>query len=411
MKRTAACVVFAALATAARAQLNDQPNSTAMNDAEMALMDQASGTSRNPAAAPMPMIMKAAGAWHFMFMATAFLTDLQQSGPRGHDKFYSVNWGMVSAEHHLGRGAISVDVMLSLEPLTVTDRRYPELFQTGETAYGVPLVDAQHPHNLIMAAGIHYLRPISEYTTLHLYLAPVGDPALGPVAFPHRASAAELPQAPLSHHWQDSTHVAYEVVTAGISQHWFKVEASGFHGREPNENRWNINTGAIDSWSGRLSFAPSANWSAQVSAGRVAHPEALEPGDVVRATASVSYDKTMRRGHWDSTLIWGRNHNTATHADGNSYLAETVFPATRANLLTARAELVDKDELFPGSNISYRIGAITAGYTHDIATPGPFETGIGANVTTYRVPSAIQPAYGVHPVAVNVYVRVRLRPH
>ncbi len=381
----------------------------AMSPAENQLASQASGTSRNPESWAMPMLMRKVGQWHLDFMGNAFFVDTQQSGPRGRDKLYSANWFMVSAEHRAGRGAFSLELMGSLEPLTVTQRRYPELFQTGETAYGRPIVDGQHPHDLIMSLGLHYVRPVGEDTYLQLYAAPVGDPALGPVAYPHRASAMELPQAPLGHHWQDSTHIADEVVTAGLMHRWILVEASGFHGREPNENRWNIDSGAIDSWSGRLSIFPARNWSAQVSAGRLAHPEVQEPGDMVRATASVSYTRPMRGGDWAWSLIWGRNHNTAMRLDSNSYLAETVVPLTRRNLLTARVELVDKSELFPGSDNVYRIAAATAGYTHDFDLFPHVQTGIGANVTAYRVPAAIQPQYGEHPFGVSVYLRFRLK--
>ena len=118
--------------------------------------------------------------------------------------------------------------MLSLEPATITGERYPLLFQTGETAYGKPIVDGQHPHNFIMGLGFHYTYQVTEDTFLSAYFAPVGDPALGPVAFPHRASAMELPQAPISHHWQDSTHISDEVVTVGISHRKLRLEASGF---------------------------------------------------------------------------------------------------------------------------------------------------------------------------------------
>src|SRR5581483_5330569 len=138
---------------------------------------------------------------------------IQQSGPRGGDKLYSPNWLMTSASHRAGAGGtFEADLMLSLEPATITNRSYPLLFQTGETAYGRPLVDAQHPHNFVMDLGIHYARPVGA-AVVQFYYAPVGDPALGPVAYPHRASAAELPQAPIGHHWQDSTHIATNVVT------------------------------------------------------------------------------------------------------------------------------------------------------------------------------------------------------
>jgi len=245
------------------------------------LMNQASGTSLNPQSWRMPMWMAQAGSWNLMLMGDAFIVDTQQSGPRGGDKLYSASMSMLGAEHSIGRGSIMLETMLSLEPLTVADRRYPLLFQTGETAYGRPLVDAQHPHNFVMDLGIHYARPVGA-AVMQLYYAPVGDPALGPVAYPHRASAAELPQAPIGHHWQDSTHIATNVVTAAVRYRKLRLEASGFHGAEPGENRWTINWGGVDSWSTRFSVMPTGNWLLQVSQGRLADPERTHAGTVQR---------------------------------------------------------------------------------------------------------------------------------
>ncbi len=392
-----------------------------MNAAESDLMSMASGTSENPKSGELPMLMLNHAGWSFMLMGEGYVLDTQQTGPRGQDKFYAPNWGMFAAAHKLWGGSIQFDLMLSLEPATITGERYPELFQTGETAYGKPLVDAQHPHDFIMALGVHYAHSLAENTILELYFAPVGDPALGPVAFPHRASAEEIPQAPLSHHWQDSTHIADEVVTAGIKYKQVRLEASGFYGTEPNENRWNIDYGPINSWSTRLSYFPSKNWSAQVSAGRLTRPERQELGDVVRATASVQYARPMQGSDWATSLIWGRNHDTFTHRNLNSYLLESVAPWRRKNFFTGRIELVDKDELFADQpnleeqldrtiGSTFRIGAYTVGYTRDIGTFEKIETGIGANFSTYSLPDSIKPYYGDHPFAVNVYLRLRLRP-
>jgi hypothetical protein len=397
-------------------------NMNGMNQAGGFLMGQASGTSMNPQSWPMPMLMLNPDGWSLMFMGQAFLVDTQETGPRGHDKFYAPNWGMFAASHDLGGGSFLFQMMLSLDPASITDRRYPELFQTGETAFGKPLVDAQHPHDFIMGLGIHYAHPLGENTMLQFYFAPVGDPALGPVAFPHRASADELPQATLSHHWQDSTHIANEVLTAGILLHnKVRLEASGFYGTEPNENRWNIDYGPINSWSTRLSVFPTQNWMAQFSVGRIAKPERQSPGDVVRATASIHYTRPMQGSSWSTSLIWGRNHQTLDHRNLNSYLLESVAPYRRKNFFTGRIELVDKDELFSDqpeleaqlartAGSTFRIGAYTAGYTRDIGVFHKMETGIGANVTTYTMPAAIQPYYGNHPVSVNIYARFRLNP-
>jgi hypothetical protein len=392
------------------------------NEAGQFLMEQASGTSMNPKSWTMPMIGARTGSWNWMFMGQAYLVDTQQSGPRGGDKLYAPNWFMIASEHAVGKGSFLFQFMGSLDPATVTSRRYPLLFQTGETAFGKPLVDAQHPHDLIMGLGIHYARPLSEKTLFQLYFAPVGDPALGPVAFPHRASAAELPQATLGHHWQDSSHIANEVITAGISHGVFRLEASGFHGQEPNENRWNIDHGAIDSWSSRLSVSPSKNWTGQVSIGRLRHPEPLEGGDIVRSTASLHYTRPLAGGGaWSSSFIWGRNHKTDAGRNTNSYTVESVVPLGRRNFITGRAELVDKDELFATqpeikerlertAGDSFRIGAYTVGYTRNVEMLRFVETGVGGNFTLYTLSAAVQPYYGSHPLGANFYIRFRLRP-
>jgi hypothetical protein len=398
-----------------------QMNMGGMNQAGDSLMNLASGTSMNPESWAMPMLMQNADGWRLMYMGSVFLVDTQQTGPRGDDKFYSASWGMFAASHDAAGGSFVFQLMLSLDPATITNRRYPELFQTGETAYGRPLVDAQHPHDFIMGLGVHYAHSLGEHTTLQLYFAPVGDPALGPVAFPHRASASELVQAPLSHHWQDSTHIANEVLTAGIQYKKIRLEGSGFYGSEPDESRWNIDYGPMNSWSTRLSVFPSKNWMAQVSVGRLARPERQEPGDVVRSTASLQYTRPMQGGQWSTSLIWGRNHRLLDRRNSNAYLLESVAPFRQKNFFTGRIELVDRDELFSDqpalaeqlartAGSSFRIGAYTFGYTRDIGTFHKIETGIGANLTSYCLPGTIKPYYGDHPLGFNFFLRLRLNP-
>lgn len=381
------------------------------------LMRQASGTAVNPRSAPMNMLRASAPPWSFMLHGQAFLTDVQQSGPRGGDKLFSVNWLMGSAMRPLAGGAVQIRTMLSLEPATVTHRSYPEIFQTGETAFGRPLVDAQHPHEFFMELAVGYVRPLAERTFLSFYAAPVGDPALGPVGYPHRNSAVELPQATLSHHLQDSTHIANTVLTVGIEHGMFRLEGSGFHGQEPDEARWNIDYGPLDSWSTRLWVLPSPNWAAQVSLGRLRDPEFIEPGDLVRSTASLSYNRPLTRGNWAASLIWGRNHKTFEKRNLNSYLAETLLVFRERNYLTGRVELADKDELFPHENDGgehgpdgvFRVAAYTAGYSRDFNLLPYVTTGLGANFTTYTVPATLKPLYGDRPVAFHFYFRVRTK--
>ena len=389
--------------------------------AQSFLMNLASGTSVNPSAWPMPMTQVKLGSWEAMFMAQAFIVETQQSGPRVGDKLYSPNWAMANLDHKLGsKGAVQFQAMFSLDPATITARRYPLLFQTGESAFGKPIVDGQHPHDLFMALNFQYARSLGEKSTMEVSYGPVADPALGPVAYPHRASAAELPQATLAHHWEDSTHIANNVVTAGLQVYQFRLEASGFYGREPNENRWNIDFGPINSWSARLWFFPSPRWAAQFSTGRLSHPEELQPGDVTRSTASVAYSRPMSGSSWSSTVIWGRNHSTATRRNADAYTAETVVPLGKKNFITGRAELVDKDELFANdpvteaeldrtSGSTFRIGAYTAGYTRDFHLISQLQSGIGGNVELYTLPDAVKPYYGTRPFGVNLFLRFRLR--
>ncbi|MBL8232094.1 MAG: hypothetical protein JNL98_26600 [Bryobacterales bacterium] len=380
-----------------------------------------SGTSVNPASWPMPMVMQTKGNWNLMWMGQAFLAGTQQSGPRGGDKIYSANWGMLAAARNLGRGSLMLRGMVSLDPLTVTGKQYPLLFQSGETANGKPIVDGQHPHDFLMELSIHYARPLGEKTMINFYYAPVGDAALGPIAFPHRASAMELPQATLGHHWQDATHIANNVVTAGVTHGKFRLEASGFRGKEPNENRWNIDLGPIDSWSSRLTWQPGRNWVTQVSAGRIRRPETTHEDDVVRSAASVHYTKPVRGTlGWSTSLIWARNYKTIGRYATNALLAETVIPVTRKNLLTGRFEWSQRDELFAYDHDlehrlfdetgkrAHNVSASTIGYTRELGSAGAMQAAAGFNVTAYSIASTLKLYYGSSPFSASVFLRFRL---
>src|SRR5215472_867151 len=397
------------------------PGKEASSDSLIAALEQhaTSGTDLEPISTPREMIMWRKGAWMFMFHGTVFVNEIQQTGPRGGDKFFSTNWFMPMAQRKLGRtGILTLRTMLSLEPATVSGRRYPELLQQGETAYGNAIVDGQHPHNLFMEVAAIYDRGFGEKTALTIYVAPVGDPALGPPAYPHRASASENPLAPLGHHLQDSTHIADEVVTAGLAYKQVRVEASGFHGREPDEFRWNIDSGAIDSWSARLTVQPGQNWSAQYSFAHLTSPEQLHPlDDVQRMTASIMYNRPLHRGNWASTLLWGRNHVLLSGENFNGYLAESTLQFARNNHVWGRIENVDRtSELLLGKQpeptgfdevLLARVQAYTAGYDRDFRLIPGVATALGGQVTLYGKPAFLNPTYGEHPVGVILFVRFR----
>ena len=374
-----------------------------------------SGTSLEPISTPVPMMMSMHRGWMLMLHGEAFLNTIQQSGPRGGDKVFSTNWIMPMAQRDLGPGKLTLRTMLSLEPATVTQRRYPELFQVGETAFGKAILDGQHPHDLFMEISVLYDMKLSENSLLSLYAAPIGDPAIGPTAYPHRTSAAEDPLATLGHHLQDSTHVAADVVTAGLTYKKARVEASGFHGREPDENRWNIDQGRIDSYSARLTIAPAANWIGQVSAARIISPEVLAPNDdQFRMTASIGYNRPLPRGNWSSTLLWGRTRTLQQSQPFNGYLAESTLKFAEKNYVWGRIENVDRstellDSPIAGEGFLARVQAYTVGYARDFHLIERADTGIGAQVTFYEKPSFLTPEYGNHPAGVVLFVRVRLK--
>ena len=253
-----------------------------------------SGTSIEPASTPVPMLMSDRGGWRLMLHANAFASNIQQQADseRGRDAFFSTNWIMPMAQHRLGAGQLTIRAMFSFEPGTVGHRNYPELFQQGETAYGAPIVDGQHPHDFFMEVAALYDLPLSHNTLLSVYAAPVGDPAIGPTAYPHRQSASEDPIAALGHHQEDSTHIAFNVVTGGLTYRWARVELSGFHGGEPDEAHWRFEPSSsghnIDSVATRLTISPTPDITGQYSIAHIASPEALYPGeDQQRQTASV----------------------------------------------------------------------------------------------------------------------------
>jgi hypothetical protein len=367
------------------------------------------GTAWEPASVPAHLWMTSREQWDLMAHGVVFLTYNQQGGPRGAGKAESVNWLMVMEQHKVGKGTLLLRQMFSAESLTAPHPGFPEIFQTGETYHGVPLVDHQHPHNVFAELSAYYSRPLTKRVSWLLYGGPSAQPALGPVAYVHRTSAAELPAAPLSHHLQDSTHTSFGVVTSGFVVDRFKLEGSVFNGREPNEERWSIQLAALDSWSARASIAATPNWVAQYSYGRLIHPEALELGNEKRQAASIEYNRPFADGNWATSAVWGRKHKDETLTNLNSYLLESTVNFKRRNYAYTRLELVDKDELFPEAPVhpTYRIGAYTFGGVRDLFENHAWQFGLGADVTFYSKPAALDSAYGTNPISFRIFLRLR----
>lgn len=387
----------------------------------MNLGQMGSGTSWQPGSSPMYMIDKIAGKWLLMAHYN-FLVGLNaQGGPRGITKFESANWFMPMAFRRVGPGTLQLRGMFSFEPFTFARGGSPLLFQTGETYKGQPIIDRQHPHDLWMELSAQYTVALGERGTWFTYFGYPGEPALGPPAFMHRASASENPSAALSHHLQDSTHISFGVLTTGFTYRWFKLEGSIFNGREPDENRYNFEAHPWSSRSARLSFEPNKNWSMQVSYGFLRGPEAIDPTtDIHRATASVQYNKPFHRGNWASAFIWGRNHTsnpTGEVHNLNGYTAESTVNFLDKNYFYTRLELVDKDELLRANDRallgikdahpSFRIGAYTFGGVRDVWNSKHVSMAIGSDVTFYSKPAVLDQFYGNTPVSWRLFLRLR----
>ena len=351
--------------------------------------------------------------WQFMQDWTLFGVFDHQGGPRGGDELVAPNWWMGTASNDTSRGRLTLTGMLSLEPATIGRDGYREIFQTGEALDGRPLIDRQHPHDFFMQLAAVWRMPLSDSTGLTLAGAPVGEPALGPVAFIHRASAADNPTAPLGHHTFDSTHVSFGVVTAAVDSGPWLVEGSIFNGREPDQNRWDFDFGRLDSFSGRVWFRPNDEWEFQASSGRLKDPEELEPGNIVRSTASVSWTRKSDPEIASVTAAFGRN--ATDHGPRNAFFVEgarqtgkmTIY--TRLETLQVETALLQTGRVVegPAASVTDPVAALTLGGVRNVLTWNGFEGGIGADIAVYGVPEALQPQYSAHPVSFHVFFRLR----
>ena len=371
---------------------------------------EASGTARLPQAeGMMPGVhFDLGGDWMGMAHGYAWGVYTDQGGPRGDDKVYVGSMAMLSAERDFGGARLQLRTMMSAEPL-MDARGYPNLFATGETANGEPLVDRQHPHDLFMELAARVDVSVDEGTTAFLYGGPVGEPALGPPAFMHRASARLNPEAPISHHWFDSTHITYGVVTAGVASKLWQVEASAFRGEEPDEDRWDIEAPRLDSWSVRATLTPSPNWAAQVSYGRLEQPEALHPGeDEGRTTASVHYNDGA--GFAATAAFSAKDRMPGPTL--TAWLAEANWDVTPRHAVFGRFENVANDELFPDHDDplhdqAFRVSKVQAGYAYTLPL-GPFGLSLGGSVAGFLKPDALDAVYGDDPLGYTLFAKLTL---
>jgi heavy metal translocating P-type ATPase len=377
-----------------------------------AMTREASGTSWQPESSPHQGLHLMTGDWSLMLHG--YITGVYdyQGSDRGDEKWFSESMFMAMAQRPLGPGTFGLRSMMSLDP-TMGKEGYPLLLQTGETADGhEPLIDRQHPHDLFMELAATYSVPIATEQSVFGYVGLPGEPALGPPAFMHRFSGVDNPAAPISHHWLDSTHITFGVATVGYVWKGLKLEGSTFKGREPDQYRWDIEEPKFDSYSGRLSYNPTANWSMQTSLGYLKSPEQLEPDvNQHRMTASAMYNRPFQKANWQSTLAWGQN-KLSSDFTLDAYLGESAYVYDQRHTVFARVERAEKNELFghhdPQAGV-YTVHQASLGYIRDFVTGKHGSVGVGGVGTISFLPTALEASYGErNPLGFMLFVRMRL---
>jgi hypothetical protein len=382
-----------------------------------------SGSAWLPDASAMRAWHLMAGSWTLMVHGDAFLQYDHQGGSRGADQVGSINWGMLMAMRQLAGGTLHLHGMVSAEPLTIGKRGYPLLLQSGESYRGRPLHDRQHPHDLFMELSALYERPITRRLGVMVYAAPVGEPGIGPVAYMHRPSALNDPFAPLAHHWMDATHIVFGVVTAGVFTRTVKLEATLFNGREPDEDRYDLDFHALDSYGARLSVNPTPHWALSASYGYLRNPEALHAEENQhRLGASVLHTVRLGRGgEWASALVYGGNRHvrpSGAEPGGweHSLVVESNLQLDRSNSIFGRVEYVRKgaEDLAVetgGRDQEFDIGSLVLGYVRELAAFHGATFGVGARGALNLVPRTLEGVYGSRtPVGLAVFLRVRPAP-
>ena len=376
---------------------------------------EASGTSWQPdSTCPQEIMHMFNGG---MLMYSGFINSIydKQGGPRGDTKNFSSSMGMLMAQKNMDFATIGLRTMFSLDPL-MGKSGYPLLLQTGETANGkTPLIDRQHPHDAVMELAAIYSQPLQDKPndSFFAYFGWPGEPALGPPVFMHRWSGINIPEAPLSHHWMDSTHITYGVMTLGYIRDNIKLEGSLFKGREPDQYRWDIERLKLDSGSLRFSYNPTENWSLQISHGYLNSPEQLEPEiNTHRSTMSIVYNKYFNNSNnWQTILAWGQNNNNPGHTL-YAYMLESAASLQYARTIFTRIERLQKDELeqnfITKKQPIFTVNKVSIGYIQDFPFADSLQFGIGALASTYFLPTSLYKIYSKQPFSYMLFARLKL---
>lgn len=411
----AGCLATILLSVARPAQAQHDMSTAMQGPLGISHERMGSGTTWMPDSSPMHATHRMLGDWTMMLHGVAFAQYDRQGSERGDAQLGIVDWEMLMAMRRVGTGLLHLHGMVSLEPLTLGGRGYPLLLQTGESYGGQPLHDRQHPHDALMELAAIFQQPVGHGLAVELYGGLAGEPALGPVAFMHRPSAQNDPLAPLGHHWQDATHISFGVLTAGLYSRRVKLEGSWFNGREPDENRWDLDLGGLDSYSARLTANPTGRVSLSGWYGYLAQPEALHPDESLhRYGASAMYGgRGPRGGAWSNAVIWGANAHGSGSAVRHSVTAESNLEIGPRNALFGRAEYVQKsaEELVLPSgdpDRAFDIRSIVLGYVREIASIPGGSIGVGGRGSVNFVPAGLASFYGTRtPAGFDLYFRVR----
>lgn len=374
---------------------------------------EASGTSWQPDSTPMEGVPGTLGKTVYMYQGFANYLYDEQGGPRGDKKSFSTNMITFMAHHPVRKGTLGFRSRLSLEPLTIGKEGYPELFQTGETSDGkTRLIDRQHSHDLFMEMALVYSLPLATESSLFLYGALPGEPALGPTAYVHRFSGMYIPDAPLTHQWLDSTHVTFGVLTAGYIWKNMKLEGSAFRSNEPEEYRWDMGSSRFDSYSARFSVNPSPEWALQASCGMLKGPKQQKPEENTgRTTISATHNKAFQQNNWQTMFAWGRNTTESNNLDG--FLLESTLNLNTNHFIFARGESVQKNEFFvqadPLANEIFLVGKIELGYEYYFRVMENLQWGMGASGAIHFVPEKLKSIYNDMPTSYFLFTGIRLR--
>jgi hypothetical protein len=372
---------------------------------------EASGTAWQPDSSPHGGLHRRSGDWTLMGHAVLNGVYSWQERPRGGEKAFVSGMVMGMARRDFANGsALQLRASLSPDPL-MGRRGYPLLLASGETANGIaPLVDRQHPHDLFMELSASYGVRLGRKASAFLYGGLPGEPAFGPPAFMHRLSAMDSPEAPISHHWLDSTHISFGVLTAGLVLDRVKIEASRFNGREPDERRFDIETGPLDSTAVRLSWNPTDTLSLQGSWGRFISPEQLEPGEnQTRWSASAIHTRRLGSdGWWSTTLAWGRRSSDHEHLD--AFVLESAAGLGLWTLF-GRAERTGNNELLSVGGHhgpTFEVAKVSFGALRDFEVAKHVKLGVGALWAFNFVPSGLEPFYRGDPNGAMAFVRLKI---